>query len=187
MSQSALSWPLQSQSRYHETVDFLELFQTYTPYVWRILKRLGVSDRDVEDVAQDVFMTVHKNLHRFEGRSHIRTWIYGICANRTRDYLRLARVRREIPTEHLPEAVGDAHQDRDLDQKKALTSLDAMLGKLDDDKRAVFVLFEIEDLSMEEVSQALDCPVQTAYSRLYAARAELQSMARAQRGKEARV
>lgn len=166
---------------------FPELFRTYTPYVWRLLRRLGVAERDVADLAQDVFLTVHTHLDRFEGRSHIRTWIYGICVNRARDYLRLARVRRELPTDELPDRHEDASQDRDLDKKNALKRLDAMLSRLDDEKRTVFVLFDVESMPMEDVARVMDCPLQTAYSRLYAARSELKSMADAQRMKEVRV
>lgn len=166
---------------------FPELFRTYTPYVWRLLRRLGVAERDVADLAQEVFLTVHTHLERFEGRSHIRTWIYGICVNRSRDYLRLARVRREHPTDVLPESHDEATQEHDLDKKNALKRLDAMLARLDEDKRTVFVLFDVESMSMEDVARVVNCPLQTAYSRLYAARAELKSMAEAQRMKEARV
>lgn len=184
MHAATLTLPALSRSKTHQNVDFPELFRTHTPYVWRVLRRLGVHERDIEDVAQDVFVTAHTNLHKFEGRSQIRTWVYGICINRARDYLRLARVRREIPTEILPDTTLEANQEQHIDQKNSLAKLDQMLQHLDEDKRAVFVLFDIEELPMEDVAQALECPVQTAYSRLYAARAELQSMARASRRKE---
>ena len=63
------------------------------------------------------------------------------------------------------------HPGEILRRRRALTALHAALDRLDEDKRAVFVLFEIEQLSMREVADAVGCPVQTAYARLYAARA----------------
>lgn len=60
-----------------------------------------------------------------------------------------------------------------LSARMELDRLDRLLSKLDEDKRAVFILFEIEDMSMQEVAQAVGCPVQTAYARLYAARRHL--------------
>src|SRR5207302_10408961 len=73
-----------------------EVFRQYAPFVWRALRRLGVPESDVEDVCQEVFVVVHRKLGDFEGRSSLRTWIYGICTRTASDYRRSGRVRREI-------------------------------------------------------------------------------------------
>src|SRR5262249_24120399 len=130
---------------------------------------------DVEDVCQDVFIVVMRKLDAFEGRSSLRTWIYGVCARTASDYRRSGRVRREVVTETPPEREAQGEQDDALALRHARATLDRILDELDDDKRAVFVLYEIEELTMAEVAEALGCPLQTAYSRLHAARKIVQA------------
>ena len=155
------------------TPDFGAIVRANAPYVWRVLRRLGVREADVEDVAQDVFVVVHRKLPQFEGRSALRTWIYGICARTASDHRRLAHVRREEATSRPPERAGSAPQLAELEARDRRALLDAALDALDDDKRAVLVLYEIEEVPMKDVADALGCPLQTAYSRLHAARREL--------------
>jgi RNA polymerase sigma-70 factor (ECF subfamily) len=147
-----------------------EIFREHAPFVWRALRRLGVHERDVEDVCQEVFVVVHRKLGDFEGRSSLKTWIYGICARTASDYRRSSRVRREVVTDAPPEMPGEASQHEAVAMRQARATLDRILDELDDDKRSVFVLYEIEELTMADVAEALACPVQTAYSRLHAAR-----------------
>jgi RNA polymerase sigma-70 factor (ECF subfamily) len=151
-----------------------ELFKELAPFVWRALRRLGVADRDVDDMVQEVFVVIHRKLPEFEGRSSIRTWVYGICVRTASDYRNRARVKREMLPDEMPEqlSVNDAHEALAKHQARAL--LDRVLDDLDEDKRAVFVLYEIEELSMNDVAEAVSCPVQTAYSRLHAARKQVQ-------------
>ena len=147
-----------------------QIFREHAPFVWRALRRFGVPESDVEDVCQEVFVVVHRKLGEFEGRSSLRTWIYGIAARTASDYRRSGRVRREIVTDAPPETAHEGGQHEMFALKQARAQLDRILDELDDDKRAVFVLYEIEELSMAEVAEALKCPLQTAYSRLHAAR-----------------
>jgi RNA polymerase sigma-70 factor (ECF subfamily) len=140
--------------------------------VWRALLRLGVSRADVDDICQEVFLVVHRKLPEFEGRSSARTWLYGICVRTAADYRRI-RVRRSPPApDSQRPTVGEHPQEQEkvLAIRQACAILDQILDELDDEKRAVFVLYEIEELTMAEVASALDCPLQTAYSRLHAAR-----------------
>jgi RNA polymerase sigma-70 factor (ECF subfamily) len=149
---------------------FEQLFVDHAPFAWRALRRLGVHGDDAEDVCQEVFMIVHRRLATFEGRSSIQTWIYGICVRVAADYRKRAHRRYESPSDDLPEPSGPANQHAELEDHQARALLDATVRTLDDDKRAVFVLFELEELPMTEVAVAVGCPVQTAYARLYAAR-----------------
>lgn len=163
---------------------FEEVFQTYAAFVWRVLLRLGVPEADVEDVAQEVFLGVHRNLSRFEGRCSLRTWVYGICHRRAVDYRRRAHTRYEVATEEPPDRGVEPSQEEGVDLDSARAQLNQILDTLDDDKRAVFVLFEVEQVPMEEVAEIVGCPLQTAYSRLYAARRKIDAAAtrlRAQR------
>lgn len=153
-----------------QAVDFAQLFREMAPFAWRALRRLGVRERDAEDVLQEVFLIVHRRLPEFEGRSSLRTWVYGICLRKALDYRRLARVRREVVTDTMPEPTARAEQEHRLAMRRACERLDAVLDTLDDDKRAVFVLFELEHITMKEIAALTDVPLQTAYFRLYGAR-----------------
>ena len=157
---------------------FAEIFHEHAPHVWRALRRLGVREADVEDVCQEVFVVVHRKLPEFEGRSTLKTWIYGICARTASDYRRRAHVRHEEATGRVPDERHSAPQLKDLEREQARAMLDEALAALDDDKRAVFVAYEIEDLEMPEIAAALGCPLQTAYSRLYAARKAVEASVR---------
>lgn len=164
-----------------------EIFREYAPFVWRGLRRLGIPESDVEDVCQEVFVVVHRKLGDFEGRSSLKTWIYGICARTASDYRRSGRVRREVVTDAPPDAPQEGGQHDAVALRQARATLDKILDQLDDDKRSVFVLYEIEELTMAEVSEALGCPLQTAYSRLHAARKVVEAgvaRARANAGSE---
>jgi RNA polymerase sigma-70 factor (ECF subfamily) len=152
------------------------LFDEYAPFVWRTVRHLGIREADIEDVCQEVFLTVYRRLEGFEGRSSVRTWLYGICLRVASDHRRRAHVRRELPVETPPPRIAEAHQDEDYARKQARRRLAAILDELDEDKRAVFVLYEIEELTMREVSDVVKCPLQTAYSRLHAARDRVLSL-----------
>ncbi|WP_437974045.1 sigma-70 family RNA polymerase sigma factor [Sorangium sp. So ce295] len=73
-----------------------EIFEENAAYVWRVLRRLGVGEADVEDVCQEVFLTVHRKLDTFDGSSALRTWLYGICLRLASEY-RQRRRRRQLP------------------------------------------------------------------------------------------
>lgn len=160
-----------------------ELFREHASFVWRVLRRLGVREADVEDVCQDVFVAVHRQLPSFEGRSKARTWIYTIARRRAADYRAAAARRREVAGGDealwVEQAALAPGADQKVERAQTRALLDRLLDGLDDDKREVFVLYEIEELGMREVAEIVGCPVQTGYSRLHAARAELRRAAQA--------
>jgi RNA polymerase sigma-70 factor (ECF subfamily) len=159
-----------SPPRGGERITFNEVFHAYAPFVWRVVRRMGVAESDVEDVCQDAFLVVHRRLDEFEGRSSLRTWIYGVCVRVASEHRRRPHLRHEALGEKAPERSVPAPQHDDLERRRAVVLLDRALGELDADKRAVFVLYEIEELQMSEIAETLGCPIQTAYSRLHAAR-----------------
>jgi RNA polymerase sigma-70 factor, ECF subfamily len=164
-------------------LDFAALFTEYAPHVWRAVRSLGVRDADIEDVCQDVFLVVHRRLADFEGRSALRTWIYGIALRVVADYRKKAYRHRERLERDLPEAIMQAPQEQLAADRQAWERLDQLLDLLGEDSRRVFVLYELEGLSMPEVAGLLSCPLQTAYSRLASARATLQRGLQAWRGR----
>ncbi len=149
-----------------------EIFEQYAPFLWRALINLGVPAAEAPDQCQEIMITVHRRLESFDGTS-LRGWLYGICVRVASDYRRSARVRREILTDALPEAADSADLAESLDRERRARQLLAALSALDESKRAAFVLFEIEELTLAEVSEAVGAPLQTVYSRIKAAREQL--------------
>jgi RNA polymerase sigma-70 factor (ECF subfamily) len=146
------------------------VFDEHARYVIRTLRHLGVKEADVEDVAQEVFVTVHRKLPEFEGRSKLRTWLYAICLRVASDHRRRAYVVRERVTENPPVDLGERTGTEPDASHESRAFVQQLLEGLDEDKRVVLVLYEIEGLTMREVAEVIGCPLQTAYSRLHAAR-----------------
>ncbi len=154
--------------------EFERVFSEEAAYVGRTLRYLGVHDAHVEDLAQEVFLVVHRRLAEFDGGS-MRAWVRQICVHTANNYRRSVRRRPEDAAAD-PDSVVAAAQHEDAENAQVRARLLAALEELPDDQRAVFVLFEIEGLTMNETAQAAGCPLQTAYSRLYSARDKLQDV-----------
>jgi RNA polymerase sigma-70 factor (ECF subfamily) len=164
-----------SHQRMATAADFTALYQTHASFVWRTVRRLGVPEADVSDAAQEVFVVVHRKLGEFEGRSQMKTWLFGICRRVASDWRKRAHVTREAPIEEAPERTSSGETAlRNIALKQARTRLDQALELLDEEKRSTFVLFELEQTPMSEVAEAMGVPLQTAYARLYAARKQLE-------------
>lgn len=154
-----------------------QVFREHGLFVLRLLRRLGVADADVEDVLQDVFMTIHRALATYEERDMLRSWLYSICV---RAAARSRQRRGRHPTVDIDE-VDVSHDDTPEDAlrtREARADLERLLDVLDPPRREIFVLFEIEELTMEEVTSIVGCPLATGYSRLRAARKEVIAAAR---------
>jgi RNA polymerase sigma-70 factor (ECF subfamily) len=149
---------------------FAEVYREHAPFVWRSLRRLGVPVADLDDVCQETFLVVHRQLERYDGSSSVKTWLFGIAMRLASNHRRKLSVRRENPGAVAPEPSVPAPQPEVVAARQARVVLDQALDSLDDEKRAVFVLYELEQLPMSEVVAAVGCPLQTAYSRLHAAR-----------------
>jgi RNA polymerase sigma-70 factor (ECF subfamily) len=120
-------------------------------------------------------VVVHRKLSQFSARSSVRTWVYGIAARSASEYRRRGHVKRESADGEPAQQVAEPAQLMTIERREARAHLDAIIDQLDEAKRAVFVLFELEELPMAEVADALSCPLQTAYSRLHAARREVEA------------
>ena len=154
------------------------IFREHGAFVWRALRRMGIPESDADDLCQEVFVIAHRKLPEFEERSSITTWLYGILAKVALAHKRRAHVKREIVTDAPPEGTAPLGPDDALAESEARALLDRALDTLDDDKRLVFVLFEIESLPMADVARIAECPLQTAYSRLHAAREQVEAQIR---------
>jgi RNA polymerase sigma-70 factor (ECF subfamily) len=136
---------------------------------WRILRRLGVPIAQLDDAAQDVFLVVHRRLDKFDPRSPLRSWIFAIAVRVASEYRRRAARRR---TEALDEALADrsASPMERQELQDSVRLLDELLGSLDEKRRVVFVLSELEQLTAPEIADVLGENLNTVYSRLRKAR-----------------
>lgn len=150
-----------------------EVYELHADFVWRTLQHLGVRDADLEDLGQEVFVTVHRRLFSFDGRSKLTTWLFGICLNLVQRHRRRAYFRLEQSHAEPPERV-DPHTPEDrYAGEEARVRLERLLDNLSPERRATFLLFEIEGVSCEEIAELTAVPVGTVYSRLHLARKQV--------------
>jgi RNA polymerase sigma-70 factor (ECF subfamily) len=132
---------------------------------------MGVDERDVPDALQKVFMIAYRRLADFEGRSSMKTWLCGIALRVASDHRRSAVVRREVLRDEPElELRHDSGENCDTYRQEQLAELDAVLAELSVEQRTVLVLFELEEMSGEEIAKLVGCPEGTVRSRLRLAR-----------------
>ncbi|MEO7033675.1 MAG: sigma-70 family RNA polymerase sigma factor, partial [Polyangiaceae bacterium] len=135
-------------------------------------RRLGVREAEANDAVQDVFVVVHAKLSQFEGRSSMTTWLFTICRTVARERRRHASRERSLSDDVSVEDKIDLRADvsRAAEHNQRLAQLDGILSAFEVEQRNVFILFEIEQLTGEEISEALSIPLGTVYSRLQLAK-----------------
>jgi RNA polymerase sigma-70 factor, ECF subfamily len=153
--------------------DFDTLFETEFNYVWNSLRRLGVPRRDLEDLTHDVFLRVIRQWARYDRSRPIRPWLFAFAVRVASDYRRLARHRVEFFDIDPDYDTSVAPTPSALDRMLCIESLSfaqRALDSLDLERRAVFILHELDGYNMPDVARALGIPLNTAYSRLRLAR-----------------
>lgn len=159
-----------------EALDFEAVYDAHADYVWRSVRRLGVHPPATEDVVQEVFLVVHRRLDEFEGRSSLKTWLFGIALGVVRNHRRSVRRKRleagEAADDALDRAPADrgAEPDRLTERAEAARLLHRLLDELDDERREVFVMAELEQMRGTEIAAATGLNLNTVYTRLKAAR-----------------
>jgi RNA polymerase sigma-70 factor (ECF subfamily) len=144
------------------------LFAAHAPFVWRVLRHFGVAAVDLEDQTQEVFLVAHRRLSDWNGE-HPRAWLAAIARRCAAGYRR----RGHRQHEELVHTVPDSTDSRDPSARAEIDFLNRVLASLDEDKRTVFFLYEVEEMSIRDVAEVVHCTVKAAYKRLYAARREL--------------
>ncbi len=163
------------------SLSFEEIFAREGPRVGRVLHYLGVAEVDLEDLTQEVFVVVLRHLPTFKGGSS-RAWVRQICVWVAQNYRRSRRRRREEPMAEAPEVSSPALQQTSLEEQQMRARLFSLLDELPEAQREVFVLHEIEEMSMSEVCETLGCLRPTAYTRLAVARSKMQALLKARKG-----
>ncbi|MGC4068472.1 MAG: sigma-70 family RNA polymerase sigma factor [Polyangiaceae bacterium] len=159
--------------------DFREVYRNYVGFIWACTRRMGVSEDEIDDVVQEVFIVINAKLETLEQPESLRSWIYGII-RRTVSTYRRARRAKAASAEALisesemqyPQPPSPQELAEQSDQVKLLWQL---LVKLDAPKREVFVLAELDEMTVPGIAAAIEVPVNTVYSRLRTARQELET------------
>jgi RNA polymerase sigma-70 factor (ECF subfamily) len=160
---------------------FAAVYDAHFAFVWRSVRRLGVVDSSIDDIVQDVFLVVHRQLARFRGESSVRSWLFAIASRVVRDSRRSLRrkpgnlggrgrigdnvdlVADIAPSPHETVANGEA-----------VRTLHAVLDAMRKERREVFILAELEQMSVVDIAAAVKTNANTIYSRLRAARADFE-------------
>lgn len=145
---------------------FEALYAEHHDFVRRTVQGLGVPAAAADDVTQDVFMVVHRRLPGFDHAAPVRAWIFGIARNLARKHRE--RSGRRAPLQLVP--TEPRTPDETLAWREAAGVVERFVASLDEDKRAVFVLAELEGMTAPEVAETLSTKLNTVYSRLRAAR-----------------
>lgn len=173
--------PTQRFERDVEVLAFDEVYTAHVAYVWRVLRTFGVLESQIEDAVQDVFVVVHRRLPEWEGRAQITTWLFAIARRVASAYRRKGAGAQRTQTletlEKEPEGPTDTFAA--MSRAQAAATVVSILESMDEDKRIVFALVELEQLSVPEVARMLDINLNTAYSRLRLARAAFEAAVKA--------
>jgi RNA polymerase sigma-70 factor (ECF subfamily) len=154
-----------------------QIYEAHIGYVHRCLTRLGVRPDLVEDASHDVFVVVHQKLAGFDGNVPLTTWLYAIALRVARRYRE--RQAKAHAQQHGAEVVSaSASPEADAQARGALELARRALETLDDVKREVFVLADVEQLSAPEIAEITGAPLPTVYTRLRAAREAFASAVR---------
>lgn len=154
------------------SAEFEALYHEHFEFVWRTLRRFGVPTAALDDASQDVFVVVHRRFGAWEQRASIRAWLFGVSKRIASKHRRgLERHARKVAA--LPEPAAARELDERVADRDRLERIARAIDKLAPERREVYVLADLEGLSAPEIADALGCKLNTVYSRLRRARADL--------------
>ncbi len=179
--------------------DVEEAYVLYVDVVWSTLKRLGVPQASLDDALQDVFVTAHRRWDDFRHASSRRTWVIGIALRTAANYRRQRQreVTRHVVTEVEPadtQTWGPAAGEQPsapsafelCARREASAFLQEFLAQLPESQRDVFVLVDLEQLTIREAAAACSAPFSAAYRRLQIARERFNEAVRRYRAADQR-
>lgn len=175
--------PPTAQTEDGATIDFRSVFERELSWVWRTVRRLGAREADAEDLVHEVFVVFYRTLADYDPKRPLRAWLFGIAFRVVSDHRRRASTRREllVESEEAP-ASSSRGAEAALGRKRDQALVVAALQELPEDRRAVFVMHELDELPIPEVASTLGIPLNTGYSRLRIARGEFRAAVERLRG-----
>lgn len=167
--ESRPNWALVSADDTERMRDLSAIYRQHHAFVWRSLYGFGLRGDEIRDAVQEVFVVVHRKFATFDGRSAIRHWLYGIARRVAADH-RKKGSRRSRRLHLVPDNDATPDAPRTDESLTAARLVEQFLSLLDDDKRQVFLLAEVEGMTVPEIATALGVNLNTIYTRLRAAR-----------------
>jgi RNA polymerase sigma-70 factor (ECF subfamily) len=158
--------------------EFQALFDAEFSYVCRALRRLGVREGDLEDVAQEVFVSVHGKFASYDRALPIKPWLFAFAFRAAANYQRLARHRREVAAPDTHERAAEGTPEQLLVERQMQARVLAALEGVPLDRRSVLIMHDIDGISAPDISVALSIPLNTVYSRVRVAREEFRGALR---------
>jgi RNA polymerase sigma-70 factor (ECF subfamily) len=175
--------PLVARAKAGDTEAFSELVSHYERRVFRMAKQITQNDDDAEDVLQETFLKAYTHLDNFQGNSKFYTWLVRIAVNEALMKLRKRRSDRTVPLDEPIDtgedemvreiAVWDENPEETYSREELADILDQAIQSLKPAYRTVFLLRDIEELSIEETAEALKLSISAVKSRLLRARLQL--------------
>ncbi len=155
--------------------DFERLYEQNLDYVWSSLRRLGVQPAHLEDMAHDVFIAAWRKLSDYDPKRPIKPWLFGIAFRVASDFRERASVRREVQGEELDREDERPGPEAALHEQQRRALVRRALEAIPIERRAVFIMHELDGAPIPEVAEALAVPLNTAYSRLRLARRDFEA------------
>lgn len=159
-------------SRQPSPGEFSAAYRQHVDFVWRVLARRGVGSADLEDATQEVFMISHRRWGAWEGQASMRAWLYGVACRVASTHHR-GRRRARRKHDDLPAPAAEPGLDVRLEHRDRIAALAQAIDELEPEQREVFVLADIESLSVPAIAEILGLNAETIYSRLRRARARI--------------
>lgn len=167
-------------------VSLTQIYDAYFDFVWRNARRLGVPEDSADDVVQDVFVVIHRRIRDFDGRTQLRAWIFGILVRVARAHHRSFRrkgarcISLDAEAAHGGGALAAlAHGEtpsESAERAERVRLLKMLLNQLDENKRVLLVLSELEQWTLREIAEFLGSNTNTVHSRLRAAKRSLEKV-----------
>jgi RNA polymerase sigma-70 factor, ECF subfamily len=151
---------------------FRRLFDTEFDYVWTSLRRLGVHSRDLDDIAQDVFVHVYRRLDENDASKPVRPWLFAFAFRCASDWRRLARHRIETSIDPNEKPALQLAADAAMTIVEERELVRQGLQHIPLERRAVVILYDLDELPMKQIAESLGIRLFTAYSRLRVGRKE---------------
>lgn len=156
-----------------DTLTLERVYQAELGAVHGFLVRLGAPTADVPDLLHDVFLTVARRWASYDPARALRPWLFGVASNVYSDWRKTGARRFEEARDELPDQGDERDLEARVEARKTGALVQAALAELDEPKRVAFVMHHFEGLSPNDISEVMNVPPATTYTRLRAARLEL--------------
>jgi RNA polymerase sigma-70 factor (ECF subfamily) len=163
---------------------FRDVFRAHSQYVWVTLRRLGARPAELEDLTHDVFVQVLRHLDEYDPERPLRPWLFAFAFRVAAEDRRRVRRRPEIATDLSDAPDSTPGPVEELLRRERRDLARAALDELELNRRAVFILHELDGYAIPEVASSLEIPLATAYSRLRLAREDFAHITRRLRSRQ---